>query len=255
LQNRLTDGCGVLVPIATAANPNQPNSCRAGTTVGVDPTTNAPGSGVVVDLASSTPTVLPDGSVLFGAFSNYAAARGHLMKFSSNGEFLAAFDFGWDSTPAVIRRDDTYSIVIKDNHYPAALYCSDPSSPICTPLPAGPYYITRLNADLVPEWKFQNTTTDSCQRNSDGSISCIPNTNPNGFEWCVNAPAVDEDGFVYANSEDGSLYVLNPDGTLRHKLFTNLAIGAAYTPLSIGPDGRIYTQNDGHLFVAGAGDE
>jgi hypothetical protein len=31
----------------------------------------------------------------------------------------------------------------------------------------------------------------------------------------------------------------------------NLAIGAAYTPLSIGSDGKIYTQNDGELFVAG----
>jgi len=30
-----------------------------------------------------------------------------------------------------------------------------------------------------------------------------------------------------------------------------LALGAAYTPLTIGPDGKIYTQNDGHLFVVG----
>lgn len=177
------------------------------------------------------------------------------MKFSSDGEFLAAYDFGWDSTPAVIRHDDGDSIVIKDNHYPVPAYCFDATNPICTAPPMGPYYITRLNADLVPEWKFQNTTTDSCQRNPDGSITCIRNTNPNGFEWCVNAPAVDKDGLVYVNSEDGSLYVLNRNGTLRQKLFTNLAIGAAYTPLSIGPDGRTYTQNDGHLFVAGSGDE
>ena len=36
-----------------------------------------------------------------------------------------------------------------------------------------------------------------------------------------------------------------------HKRFLKLAIGAAYTPLSIGADGRVYTQNDGHLFVLG----
>ena len=59
---------------------------------------------------------------------------------------------------------------------------------------------------------------------------------------------------MYANSEDGSLYVLNKNGTLRDKLFLNLAIGAAYTPLSIGRDGWIYTQIDGQLFVAGNGD-
>ena len=29
------------------------------------------------------------------------------------------------------------------------------------------------------------------------------------------------------------------------------AIGAAYTPLSLGPDGKVYAQNDGHLFVIG----
>jgi hypothetical protein len=252
LQNRLRDGCGFLIPIATLANPNQPNACRAGTTPGVDPTTNALGSGEVIDQASSTPSVLPDGSILFGAITAYNASRGHLMKFSSHGEFLAAFDFGWDSTPAVVTHEGTYSIVIKDNHYGGTgLYCFDPASPSCAPLPNGPYFITELDANLRPKWKFKNTTTESCQRHPDGSITCTPDTNPNGFEWCINAPVIDADGRVYANSEDGSLYVLNRDGTLRHKIFLNLAIGAAYTPLSIGADGKIYTQNDGQLFVVG----
>jgi hypothetical protein len=26
---------------------------------------------------------------------------------------------------------------------------------------------------------------------------------------------------------------------------------SAYTPLAIGPEGKIYTENDGHLFVVG----
>jgi hypothetical protein len=34
--------------------------------------------------------------------------------------------------------------------------------------------------------------------------------------------------------------------------FTNLALGAAYTPLSVDAQGRIFTQNDGHLFVVGS---
>ena len=58
-------------------------------------------------------------------------------------------------------------------------------------------------------------------------------------------------GTVFANSEDGNLYELDRNGALVNTVFTNLAIGAAYTPLSIGPDGRIYTQNDGILFVIG----
>ena len=236
LQNVLSDGCGVLLPIATS--PNQPNSCRAGTTIGMDPTTNAKGSGQVIDQSSSTPTVLPDGSVLYGAITNYAYSRGHLMKFDSNGNFLNAFSFGWDSTPAVYVHDATYSIVIKDNHYDAPAYCFG-GSPVCAVAPPGPYFITQLSADLsTVEWQFKNTT--------------ITADHPNGYEWCVNAPAIDVNGVVYANSEDGTIYSIGQGGTLRQKLFLNLAIGAAYTPLSIGAAGEFYLQNDGHLFVAGS---
>ncbi len=67
----------------------------------------------------------------------------------------------------------------------------------------------------------------------------------------MNAPAVDVNGMVFANSEDGNLYEIDRSGNLFQRVFTQLAIGAAYTPLSIGPDGRIYTQNDGRMFVVG----
>jgi outer membrane protein assembly factor BamB len=81
------------------------------------------------------------------------------------------------------------------------------------------------------------------------------------FEWCINAPAVDANGTVYNNSEDGRLYALpqshtgvwndqSPSPSATH-FFTNLALGAASTPLSIDAQGRIFTQNDGHLFVVG----
>ena len=64
--------------------------------------------------------------------------------------------------------------------------------------------------------------------------------------------AVDARGVVYVNSEDGHLYAINQGGTLRERLFLQLALGAAYTPLSLGADGKIYTQNAGHLFVVGS---
>jgi len=252
LQQLLHDGCGVIVPIGPTNS--TPNACRVGATFGVDPTTNAPGSGVIFDLGSSSPTVLPDGSVVFGALTNYNGFRGHLFKFDANGNFTGAYDFGWDSTPAVYSHDGTYSIVIKDNHYNAPMYC-DLNSPICQPLPEGPYYITQLDPNLNIEWQFQSTNTQSCTRQSNGSVTCTT-TNPNGFEWCINMPAVDASGNVYVTSEDGNLYVL-PQGnagvftTPEANIFLNLAIGAAYTPLSIGPTGLIYTQNDGHLFVVG----
>jgi hypothetical protein len=238
MQLLLHDGCGVLLPIA--GNSTTPNSCSAGTTVGVDPTTNAPGSGVVYDLASSTPTVLPDGSILFGALDRYNFSRGHLFKFDSGGNFLGAYGFGWDSTPAVYPHDGTYSIVIKDNHYAAPAYCSR-NSPVCTAVSSGPYYISQLDANLNVEWQFQNTGDSS---------------HPNGYEWCVNAPAIDSNGTVYVNSEDGNVYSI-PQGNAgvftapQGKIFLKQAIGAAYTPLSVGPDGKLYVQNDGHLFIVG----
>lgn len=252
LQNLLHDGCGVIVPIGPSNG--TPNACRVGATVGVDPTTNAPGSGVIIDEASSSPTVLPDASVIFGALTNYNALRGHMFKFDSTGAFQGAYDFGWDSTPAVYTHGGTYSIVLKDNHYDTGMYCTGSSS-ICQALPPGPYYITQLDPNLNVEWKFQGTNTQSCTRGSGGGVTCT-NTNPNGFEWCINMPAVDANGNVYVTSEDGNVYVL-PQGhtglftTPSANLFLNLAIGAAYTPLSIGPDGKLYTQNDGHLFVVG----
>jgi hypothetical protein len=252
LQNILTDGCGVLVPIG--ATDTTPNSCRPGTNQGVDPTTNANGSALIVDQASSSPTVLPDGSILFPALTDYNGGRGHLLKFDPTGKFLSAFDFGWDSTPAVYSHDKTYSVVLKDNHYPAPLYCPYANNPLC-PAQQPAYYITQLNPNLQIEWRFQNINTESCKLNPDGSMTCVSD-HPNGFEWCVNAPAIDANGTVYANSEDGNLYTI-PQGIIgtfaqpMQSIFLNLAIGAAYTPLSIGPDGKTYTENDGHMFVVG----
>lgn len=54
---------------------------------------------------------------------------------------------------------------------------------------------------------------------------------------------VDANGVVYANSEDGNLYAINQGGTLKSSIFLDLTLGAAYTPLAIGPDGRVYTEN------------
>jgi outer membrane protein assembly factor BamB len=238
MRKRLHDGCGVLVPIATRKK--QPNACREGANYGVDPGTNDWGSAWLLDYASSSPTVVPDGSILFGVPTLYGSNTAHTFKFSSAGKFLGEYPYGWDSTSAAFPHDGTYSILIKQNNYPVGLYCQFQNNIYCTPLPPGPYDIARISADLKPEWKFKNTTIDK--------------THPNGYEWCVNAGAFDVDGNVYVNSEDGNLYALNRDGSLKQKMFLKEALGAAYTPVSLGPDGKIYAQNDGLLFVLGKGD-
>jgi hypothetical protein len=260
-RNRLNDGCnndtgnfpGALLP----AN-GSPGGCRTGTTPGVDPAQNTMPAARVLDDASSSPTVAPDGSILYGSYTRYDFARGHLLKFNSAGGFLGAYSFGWDSTPAIYQHDGTYSIVIKDNEYGGGpnfgSYCNTDS--ICPPRQNGPFFITSLDTNLNPQWKFQNTNDQACTRNPDGSLSCVSNASNNqwanvGFEWCINAPVVDANGVVYANSEDGNLYAINPGGSLKANIFLQLALGAAYTPLAIGPDGKIYTENAGHLFVVG----
>jgi hypothetical protein len=260
-RGRLNDGCnndagtfpGALLP----AN-GTPGGCRLGATPGVDPAQNTRPAGRVLDDSSSSITVAPDGSLLYGSYTRYDFARGHLLRFDANGQYQGAYSFGWDSTPAIYQHGSTYSIVIKDNEYGGGpqfgSYCNDDT--LCPPRQNGPFFITQLTPNLNVEWKLESTNNQVCTRNPDGSITCVPHTSgtqwPNvGFEWCINAPVVDSNGVVYANSEDGNVYAIKQGGQLKANLFLDQALGAAYTPLAIGPDGRIYTENKGTLFVIG----
>ena len=257
LRNRFDDGCGVALNKGGQLPPNgAPGGCRAGANLGVDPATNTLGGGRILDDSSASPTIAPDGSIYFGAYSRYNYAQGHLMRFSANGAYLGAYLFGWDVTPGIYSHDGTYSVVTKDNHYgDVGSYCNVDA--ICPPdrtasFPSYPeaYFVTQLNKNFKVEWTYQNTNTLSCSRDANGNVTCVSD-HPAGFEWCVNAFVIDSNGVVYANSEDGFLHALNQGGTLRQKIFQQLALGAAYTPTSIDSTGRIYSQNAGHLFVAG----
>jgi hypothetical protein len=63
---------------------------------------------------------------------------------------------------------------------------------------------------------------------------------------------VDANGTAYANSEDGNLCAIKQGGVFSpQRIFQQLAIGAAYTPASMDKVGRIYSQNDGILFIVG----
>lgn len=232
LRNRFNDGCNVLLP------PNgQPGGCRNGTATGVDPTDNQPGSGAINDNATSSPVVAPDGTVYYGAFTRYNYAQGHMMRFSAAGEYMSAYPFGWDVTPALWEHDGTFSLITKENRYDGVgSYCGGCSTDRIAGNEEG-YLITQLSPELTAEWSFRSTN--------------LTQERPVGYEWCVNAPAVDNRGVVYVNSEDGHLYAIDQGGTLRERIFLKLVLGAAYTPLSLGADGKIYTQNAGVLFAVG----
>jgi hypothetical protein len=224
------DGCNVLLP-----PDGQPGGCSIYGATGLDPTQNTLGAGIISDQASTSPLVAPDGSILLGVNDAFDYGRGHLVKYDSTGNYQANYNFGWDTTPAIFPNNGTYSIILKDNHYDSGSYCSNPT--YCPPAPPGPYYITQLDSNLVPQWKFQDTTTNK--------------QHPNGYEWCVNAAAVDANGIVYADNEDGYLYAINQRGELQQKIFLERAISAGYTPTSIGGDGTIYAENAGHLIAIG----
>jgi hypothetical protein len=251
LRDLLNDGCNVNMPPTGSIG-----GCKAGATDGVDPATNNLPAGRVLDDSSASPTVAPDGSVLYGAYTRYNWAQGHLFKFDSAGNFEGAYNFGWDTTDGIYSHDATYSIVFKENHYgDVGSYCNDEAT--CPGdrsafYPSNPeaYFITQISPSLAPEWQWQNTNTDSCVRQSPNVYSCVSD-HPNGFEFCVNHVAIDANGVVYANSEDGNLYAIAQGGGLKQAFFLNTAVGAAYTPVSIGPDGKIYTQNFGHMIVVG----
>jgi outer membrane protein assembly factor BamB len=239
LRDFLHDGCGVTTP-SDGTDTQNTIHCRIGTPDGVERVTGLLPAGQVIDDSSSSPVALPDGGVLYGSYSGYNGARGHLFKIDRSGNITGSYDFGWDSTPSVVGGPHDYKIVIKDNHYGQDQDGVD----------LGPFYITELDSSLNVRWQFQSTNTKSCVRQPDGGASCTED-NPNGFEWCINATAVDRDGTVYANSEDGNAYAISADGSLRESIFLDQALGAAYTPVALDHTGRVFTLNSGHLAILG----
>jgi hypothetical protein len=225
LRDRFNDGCNVLLP------PNgTPGGCRVGAIQGVDPSDNTPGAGRAIDDSSSSPLIAPDGSIFYGAFTRYNYFQGHLMHFSTSGTYLGAYRFGWDITPAIFPRVNGYSIITKENHYPAGSYCDDANHCPSVRRPTDPsgYFVTRLDESLAVEWTVRN---------------------PNNQEWCVNGPAVDRNGVSYVNAEDGFLYAIGTDGKIRESIMLTEALGQAYTPVAIDDSGRIYAEKAGRLFA------
>src|SRR5262249_37448059 len=94
------------------------------------------------------------------------------------------------------------------------------------------------------------TNTQNCARMNPRQTVCVDD-HPEGFEWCVNQPAVDAAGTLFLNSEDGTLYAFDASGAVVGQIFLDTALGAAYTPIALGPDGIVYTQNNGRLFAVG----
>lgn len=193
--------------------------------------------GRVIDSSTASPVIAPDGSIIMGgwnaphaanataeppipacAASECPVSEGFLNKFSSSGAYMGNFPFGWDTTPGIWPiGDGNYELVEKWNQYTDERFFI--------------VWIDPSDMSLKRSWE----------------LITPPPTTP--FEMCVSAPAIDSNGYVYADGEDGYIYRIAPDAVNFTRLFLRAPRNAAYTPTSIGNDGRIYTLNDGHLFV------
>src|SRR5262249_527011 len=74
-------------------------------------------------------------------------------------------------------------------------------------------------------------------------------------EWCNNTAVVDPaTRSVFANSEDGKLYRWDlTTNTFTQAVTLTPAVGEAYTPTWMGPDGKVYAINNATLFAVGHG--
>jgi len=85
LRDFLHDGCGVTT-LSDGTDTEHTNHCRVGTPAGLERVTGLLPAARVDDESSSSPVVLPDGGVLYGAFTSYNGSRGHLLKLDRSGK-------------------------------------------------------------------------------------------------------------------------------------------------------------------------
>jgi hypothetical protein len=198
-------------------------------------------SRVVWDSSSATPMVGPDGDVYYGIEEDPYGSnlyRGWLRHFSSDlSESKIPGAFGWDNTASIVPRSmvpsytgpSSYLVVTKYNKYALDLYevgVLDPNTSMNDPY---------SNVPVMQEVLTVDTATP-------------------GREWCINDAAVDPGtDSILVNSEDGNLYRWNlTSNTLSQNITLDAGIGEAYTPTLIGPDGTVYSINDGILFAVQA---
>ena len=112
--------------------------------------------------------------------------------------------------------------------------------------------MTSLDASLAPEWSLSLDQHGELRAPAAAARSSAWTITRRASSGASTSRPSTPRGIVYLNSEDGTLYGFDRNGSRRREIFLDTALGAAYTPVSIGPDGLLYAQNDGHLFAVGA---
>ncbi|MGB8169650.1 MAG: hypothetical protein WCF18_19270 [Chthoniobacteraceae bacterium] len=213
------------------------------------------GAASVINLASATPTVGPDGDVYFGVLEgNFPSNhdRGWLLHYSSSlATTKTPGAFGWDDTASIVpvsavpsySGPSSYLLLTKYNNYASVggdgvnkLALVDPNVTMTDPITGATVMNTVLTvAGVTPDEEY---------------VGSFPNA---VREWCINSAAIDVvNKCAVVNSEDGKLYRWDFS---TNSLSTGLTLapptGEAYTPTVIGPDGAVYAINNATLFSAG----
>jgi hypothetical protein len=222
-----------------------------------DPRDNNANTTGTLDNGSASPVVAPDGSIFFGVFGNPDnGSRGFTLHFSADlSTEMTPGAFGWDDTISIVPASmvpsytgtSSYLIFTKYNNYAGAddgdgvnrIAILDPNATMVDPHPSSDGLLVMNVVESI--------------------VGPTPDPNfrpffPNAVrEWCINTAAVDPaTDSVLGNSEDGNLYRwdLRTD-TLSESMPLSAALGQAYTPTAIGPDGTVYAINDAKLFAVG----
>jgi hypothetical protein len=255
---------GKLIYIAVSNGPNN----FAGYLLALDSTTLAPKYRMRVkepsnghdaeffDNSSASPTVGPDGDVYMGVLSSTAPGfhngRGWLLHFNATlTQTKIPGSFGFDDTVSIVpasmvpsyHGSSKYLLMSKYNNY------------IKTGTGDGHNEIAILDPNAT---QFDEYSTTRVTVMKEVLTIAGPTPFPNGipgqvYEWCVDTAAVDpKTGSIYAASEDGNLYRWNlQTNTFSQKLPLGGALGQAYTPTAIGPDGTVYAINNATFYAIG----
>ncbi len=211
---------------------------------------------LVLDDATSSPMVAPDGKVYYGVIENpfgTHGSRGWLMQVDaslvSSGVPGA---FGWDDTPSLVPAaavpgyggTSPYLLMSKYNFY-AGIGGGDGTNRIAVLDPNDSEPDPHSSAIVMNEvLTILGPTPDMDARP----------TFPNAVrEWCINTAVVDPfTHSVLAGSEDGALYRWDlATNSFTESIVLTPGVGEAYTPTVAGPDGQVYAINNATLFAVG----